>query len=107
MDCEHWIEQLYSDQSLTDHLTRDDAERLLSWSESHLIECEIQAEGPRLVDSIRLLNRYVSEGEPFEDLFTALRTNFQFTTAAPPATPLTMDDANLEKFYPTAPPPEE
>lgn len=75
MDSDETIDRLYSDEALTDNLEDDQAEQLLSWAESHLASCGTGKEAARLFDSIRLLNRYVKEGEPFDGLFVALRAN--------------------------------
>lgn len=75
MDRDATIDRLYSDESLTDNLEDNDAEELLSWAESHLASCGTGKEAERLFDSIRLVNRYVKEGESFEGLFVALRAN--------------------------------
>jgi hypothetical protein len=108
MNCDHWIDQLYSDHSLTDNLEGEDSERLRSWSESQLAECESQVEATRLLDTIRLLNRYVREGGAFEDLFIALRANMlragmHFPSSVHPDEL----DPELEKLYPDESPPEE
>ena len=100
MNSEHWIDQLYSDASLTDHITREDAERLRSWSESYMAECDTDVEASRLMDAIRLLNRYVKEGEPFDDLFTALRANFMRTVTTASSLHPDAADAALENLYP-------
>jgi hypothetical protein len=75
MDREQSINRLYNDESLTDNLADDEAEELLSWAESHLASLGTDKDAERLLDSIRLVNRYVKEGEPFEGLFVALRAN--------------------------------
>lgn len=100
MNCDLWIDQLYSDESLTDNLTREDAERLLSWSESYMAECDTEVEASRLMDAVRLLNRYVKEGEPFDDLFIALRANFMRTVTGASSIHPDAADAALENLYP-------
>jgi hypothetical protein len=108
MNCDIWIEQLYNDEGLTADLGPDDLERLQSWSESRLAACDSEVEAVRLIDSIRLLNRYVKEGEPFDDLFTALRANFMRTVidSEVPLHP-ELPDPELESIYPQDPAPEE
>ena len=75
METSLWIERLYNDESLTSNIEDDDAEQLLQWSESHLATCGSEVEALRLFDALRLLNRYVGEGESFEQLLAALRAN--------------------------------
>jgi hypothetical protein len=100
MNSDLWIDQLYSDESLTDHITREDAERLRSWSESYMAGCDTEVEASRLMDAIRLLNRYVKEGEPFDDLFAALRANFMRTVSDASSIHPDAADVALENLYP-------
>ncbi|MBX7216664.1 MAG: hypothetical protein K1X90_06790 [Candidatus Kapabacteria bacterium] len=102
MNTDIWVDRLYADPSLTDNLQDNDAERLLSWTESQLMECDSDGTARQLIESIRLLNRYVGQGRPFDELFLALKAN---TTELHPATmsePLQSADPNLTEQYPIA-----
>jgi hypothetical protein len=81
MDTNPWIDRLYDDETLTDGLNDDDAELVMSWAENHLAACFSEQEALHLLDQIRLMSRYVEEGEPFEQLFAALKA----TTTRDPA----------------------
>ena len=101
MNSDTWIDRLYNDESLTDNLEDDDAERLLSWAESQLMECDSDGAAQQLIESIRLLDHYVGEGESFDELFTAMRANSLARTHDPaPGTPPEMADPLLDDIYP-------
>ncbi len=76
MSSEQWIDRLYNDESLWKNLSEGEAEKVRTWAESRLDECEADSEAQHLFDWIRLLNRYRGEGKGFEDLFVALRATF-------------------------------
>jgi hypothetical protein len=99
MDRDETIDRLYSDESLTDNLDDSDAEELLSWAESHLASGG-DRDGERLIDAIRLVNRYVKEGEPFEGLFVALRANTLRTETEDLSIPRTAIDPDIANTYP-------
>ena len=107
MDRDETIDRLYSDESLTDNLEDDDAEELLSWAESHLASCGTGKEAERLFDSIRLVNRYVKEGEPFEGLFAALRANTLRSETGDLSIDPTSFDPDMANTYPAAESEEE
>jgi hypothetical protein len=92
MNTNTWIDRLYEDEGLTDGLADDDAELLLSWAENRLATCESDQDALHLFDALRLLSRYVEEGENFDHLFAALKANS--TGQADPAT---------ETIYPPEP----
>jgi hypothetical protein len=75
MDNNLWIDRLYSDAGLTSNLHDADAEQLLRWAESQLENLDSEQEAERLLASLRLVNRYVREGQAFEGLFAALRAH--------------------------------
>lgn len=75
MNTQNWIDRLYADRSLIAQLHASDAEQLMRWSEAELENLQSDQEAERLFVSLRLINRYVQEGEAFEGLFAALRAN--------------------------------
>jgi hypothetical protein len=101
MNTDLWIDRLYNDESLTDNLEDEDAERLLSWAESQLIECDSDGSAQQLIESIRLLDHYVGEGESFDELFGALKANsFSCRPDAPLASPTDDADPMMSDMYP-------
>lgn len=99
MEANTWIDELYDDVAITEGLAGEEAELIRSWAENHLAACESEPDARHLLDSLRLLSRYVQEGESFEQLFTALKAN-----TAPPITqnPCPGDlDSSTETLYPT------
>ena len=99
MEANTWIDELYDDPAITEGLGLEEAELVRSWAENHLSTCENEPDARHLLDAVRLLSRYVQEGENFEQLFTALRAN-----AAPPVSnaPCPGDlDSSTETLYPT------
>lgn len=102
MNTDIWIDRLYQDASLTDNLQDQDAERLLSWAESQLMECDSDGTARQLLESIRLLDHYVGQGRTFDELFLALKAN---TPGLHPSTPTqapSSADPNLLEQYPIA-----
>ena len=98
MESNVWVDQLYGDEAVTEGLADDEVEQVLSWAENHLSACENEADARHLLDSVRLLSRYVQEGENFEHLFTALKAN---TAPRPGDTPMPGDlDPGVETIYP-------
>lgn len=67
------FERLYQDTSLTANLDGTQAEQLLNWASSQIEECTSEAQFQRLLEEVRLLNRYVAQGGEFEHLLATLR----------------------------------
>jgi len=102
MNADIWIDRLYEDAGLTDNLLDHDAERLLSWTESQLMESDSDGTARQLIESIRLLNRYVGQGRPFAELFLALKANTPGLHPTNPTELLVSADPNLLEQYPVA-----
>lgn len=102
MNTDIWVDRLYADPSLTDNLQDNDAERLLSWTESQLMECDSDGAARQRIEAIRLLNHYVGQGRPFDELFLALKANTPELHPATTAEPLQSADPNLLEQYPIA-----
>lgn len=102
MNADIWIDRLYDDSSLTDNLQDHDAERLLSWAESQLMECDSDGAAQQLIESIRLLDHYVGQGRSFNELFLALKANTPDLHPSTPIQPLYSADPNLLEQYPIA-----
>lgn len=100
MNADIWIDRLYEDSSLTDNLQDRDAQRLLSWAESQLMECDSDGAAQQLMESIRLLDHYVGQGRPFDELFLALKANTPDLHPSTPTQPLYSADPNLLEQYP-------
>ncbi|MBC8145474.1 MAG: hypothetical protein H7X80_07800 [bacterium] len=84
---------------MTEGLADDEAQSILSWAENHLAACENEGDALRLLDSVRLLSRYVQEGGLFDHLFTALKAN---TAPRSSVVPEPGDlDSSVETIYPT------
>ena len=98
METNVWIDRLYEDEALTDGLADGEAELVLSWAENHLATCENEQDARHIIDAVRLLSRYVQEGEHFEQLFAALKANSGRTAGDAPC-PGELD-ANTETIYP-------
>lgn len=67
------FDRLYNDRSLFTNLNTSQTEQLLSWVEGQIEECQSEAEFQRLLEEIRLLNRYVAQGSAFDHLLVSLR----------------------------------
>jgi len=73
MNTEMMIDKLYQDESLIANLHGSQAEQILNWAEARAEECESETEFERLLDELRLVNRYVAQGGTFYQLFAMLR----------------------------------
>lgn len=102
MNADIWIDRLYQDSALTENLQDQDAERLLSWAESQLMECDSDGAARQLMESIRLLDNYVSQGRTFDELFLALKVNTPGLHPSIPAQAPNSADPNLFEQYPIA-----
>jgi hypothetical protein len=100
MESNRWIDRLYDDEAMTDGLADNEAEMVLSWAENHLATCESEQEALHLLDNVRLLSRYVQEGENFDHLFTALKANASRPAVVGDAPCPGDRDAGTETIYP-------
>ena len=67
------FERLFQNHSLTANLNGSQAEQLLNWASAQIEECTSEAQFQRLLEDVRLLNRYVAQGGDFEHMLATLR----------------------------------
>jgi hypothetical protein len=99
MDIDAWIERLYAEQGIVSNLGEERADILMSWTESQLAAAETDAEAQHLLDSARLLARYVVAGGSFEQLLAAFKAN-AFAQALDSAAPSIGRDPTVSTVYP-------
>lgn len=98
MNTDTMIERLYQDESLIRNLHGSQAEQVLNWAEARIEECESDTEFQRLLEELRLLNRYVGQGGMFHQIFAMLRQGALTRRPGAPAQRIGF----TSNFYPAA-----
>lgn len=75
MDISLWIDRLYEDESLSDNLEQEEAQRLFSWAEKRLSECVSNEGAETIIGVVRRVGRLVEQGASFERLLAILEKN--------------------------------